>query len=97
MRRVLRVFGSFSWDRRRGRGRRGAGGFEGDGLGRSRVVIMCDRAGRIEAFLEAELVLKFFLGALMPDEFLGVGVVPPGEADFGGGAAGLGEEVRWRK
>lgn len=33
--------------------------------------------GRIEAFLEADLVFNFLLGALVADEFLGVGVVPP--------------------
>lgn len=97
MRRGFGVFGRFSGDRRRGRGGRGAGGFEGGVMGRSRVVIMCDGMGRIEAFLEAELVLDFFLGSLAADKFLGVGVVPPGEADFGGGAVGLWEELRRRK
>lgn len=93
----LRVLGRFSWDRRRGRGRRGAGGLEDGRVGRGRVVIMCDSEGGVEAFLEAELVLEFFLGALLTNEFLGVRVVPPREADFGGGPEGLRAEVRRRK
>lgn len=38
----------------------------------------------VEAFVEAELVFDFFLGAFLADEFISVGVVPAGEVDFGG-------------
>ncbi|CAK9176693.1 unnamed protein product, partial [Ilex paraguariensis] len=53
------------------------------------VVVVCiivgDVEGGVEAFVETEFVFDFFLGAFVADEFLGVGVVPPGKADFGGG------------
>lgn len=98
-RRVSGVFGGFSGDGRGGGGGGGAGRFEDRGLGRGRVVVVCDGEGGVEPFFDAELVLELFLGSVAPDEFLGVGVVPPGEADFGGGAVGLGmgEELRRRK
>lgn len=54
-----------------------------------RVVIVSDAEGGVEALPEAELILEFLLGAFMADEFLGVGVVPPGEADFSGRPVGL--------
>lgn len=65
--------------RRRGGG---AGGFE-SGIRRSRVVIKGNRLSRVEALLETELVFDFLLGFLTADEFLGVGVVPTGEAELG--------------
>lgn len=65
-------------------------------MGRGRVVIVGDGLGRVEALLEAELVLDLLLGSLAADEFLGVGVVPTGEAEFGGGAVGMREEERRR-
>lgn len=62
-----------------------------------RVVIVRDAEGGVEALLEAELVLEFLLSTFMADEFLGVGVVPPGEADFSGRPVGLRLEERWGK
>lgn len=92
-RRVSGVFGGFSGNGRGGGGGGGAGGFEG-GLRRGRVVVVGDGEGGVKPFFDAAFVLELFLGFVATDEFPGVGVVPPGEADFGGGALGLGLELR---
>lgn len=66
-------------------------------MGRGGVVVVGDCEGGVEPFFEVELVLYLFLGPLAADEFLGVGIVPPGEADFGGRPVGMGAELRRRK
>lgn len=87
--RFLGVFGEFTRNGGFGGGRRSASGLEGGEIRRGRVVIMGNSIGGVETFLRADLVFKVFLSLFTADEVLGVGVVPSGEADFGGGAVGL--------
>lgn len=55
-----------------------------------------DAIGRLETFGSAEVVLDLFLLAMAAVKFLGVGVVPPREAELGGGAVVRGGDL-WRE
>lgn len=91
--RGLGVLGGFARDggpRRGGRGAarpeicRGRRGFDGGTIVLG-VRILGDPEGGLVATVAADVVLDLLLLAAAAEEGLGVGVVPPGEAELGGG------------